>query len=161
MLETEKREDATFRDIEALEKLAKEVDKRAAEGKPLYVVNPGRRIIIFADLFYGSVPNVSQGFPLRLPPGKSLDLLRFFEPKQIKSSMSLATAYAQGLVRIADSPESYDFEEPEFLSNSFEAPPNIFDEKLVELIEKEEKEEEKLRRLSRDPLADRVRRSKK
>lgn len=138
-----------------VEELVTLVERCAKENKPFYVVNVRPEVLIITDLRHGGVQGVSTGQSLRLTPGKPVDLLRFFDERQIKASMSLAEAWVNSWVRYTDSAEPVPVPSKEEWVRSegaFEAPPNEFDLKLAEAIRKEQEEEDKLRRRSRDPL---------
>ncbi len=142
--------------LSKLEELGMIIDEKVEKGEPFYITNKQKTILIMPDLRYGTIPGVSEGRVLRLPPGRTIDLLRFFEPTNLKRSMSLAEAYEKGLIEISDQPGDIVFEDEPAKPETFEAPPNVFDQKLAEFIEEEKRAEQRLIEQSRDSVARRV-----
>jgi len=112
--------------------------------------------LVLADLTTGPEGSKST---FKYEPGDVYDLREFFDEKELRRSRSLRDAITNGWLKPVEGDVT---QVPKNLSSigNGPAPPNEFDERLVEVIDKEKEEEDRLKESTADALANRARRTR-
>lgn len=104
----------------------------------------GCEILIISDL-----KNEVDEYGLTLQPGEKIDLINYYEPKQINRSRGLDNFLSQGKVKKLNSlddmvkPKEKSFSEQSAKGSTFEAKANFADDNLYIIEEKDRRIEEK------------------